>query len=131
MSNDWRRREAWGASDHLRQRTPPDARRHFRQGQQETQGYTPQDKYAGNDNYGKPKDVFIQTVHDADAAALAEMADKYIWLSAYAGNNPRSDYHWQCDAVYDECQRRGRTDIFNDAHTRLTNGAGLTSRYPT
>ena len=35
-----------------------------------------------------------------------------MWLSAYAANNPRSDYHWQCDACYDEAIRRGDEGLY-------------------
>lgn len=48
------------------------------------------------------------------AKILVDM--EMIWLSAYASNNPRSDYHWQCDACYDECKKRGKEDIYNRAH---------------
>ena len=30
-----------------------------------------------------------------------EETERMIWLSAFANNNPRSDYHWRCDACYD------------------------------
>ena len=58
--------------------------------------------YTGNDNYGKLKSEYISKIAAmTDKQLLKETKDK-IWLSAYASNNPRSDYHWQCDACYDE-----------------------------
>jgi len=46
---------------------------------------------------------------------------KYIWLSAFANNNHRSDYHWQCDATYDEWKRRkGNTDMYGKAHKEVS-----------
>lgn len=39
-----------------------------------------------------------------------------IRLSAYAGNNPRSDYHWHVDACFDECDRRGKREIYEEAY---------------
>lgn len=38
-----------------------------------------------------------------------------IWLSAYADSNPRSDYHWQADACYDEARRRGKPELYQQA----------------
>lgn len=57
-------------------------------------------------------------------AQLADECSSKIWLSAYAHNNPRSAFHWQCDACGSECDRRGRTDIYNDTHARLSKEAG-------
>ncbi len=55
----------------------------------------------------------------SDADLWKETKDK-IWLSAYANNNPRSCYHWQCDATYDEWQRRdGHADRYSAAHTEV------------
>lgn len=75
-----------------------------------------QARYRGNDNYGKPKSEYLDRLKGMDDAALEEEAKKLIWLSAYAHNNPRSDYHWQADAIYDECERRGRGDIYKRAY---------------
>lgn len=63
---------------------------------------------------------------DAFKAKLPEMSDddlyeaarKYIWLSAYASNNPRSAYHSMCDATFDEAQRRGKPEIYERARLR-------------
>lgn len=55
---------------------------------------------------------------------LRKAADEFIWLSAYANNNLRSTYHPMCDAVYDECKRRERLDIYRDAHAALVRQAG-------
>lgn len=51
-----------------------------------------------------------------DDAALEKECERKIWLSAYAGNNPRSDYHWQADALYAECERREKGDIYERAY---------------
>ncbi len=56
-----------------------------------------------------------------DAKLFEETKDK-IWLSAYAANNPRSCYHWQCDATYDEWDRRGKTDQYDQAHKQVSRG---------
>lgn len=76
-------------------------------------------KYTGNDNYGRPKQEYLDKIAAMSDKELREETSHAIWLSAYADNNPRSDYHWQCDATYDECQRRGRGEIYSEVHARL------------
>jgi hypothetical protein len=39
-----------------------------------------------------------------------------IWLSAFASNNPRSCYHWQCDSCWREAHNRGKEEIYSRAH---------------
>lgn len=56
----------------------------------------------------------------ADDAALEDEGEQMIWLSAYAANNPRSDYHWKADFVYDECMRRGKPAIYDAAFKRAS-----------
>lgn len=51
---------------------------------------------------------------------LEERAKDKIWLSAFANNNPHSDYHWQADATYDECKQRGKMEIWERAHKRAS-----------
>lgn len=45
----------------------------------------------------------LETMSELD---LTKEVEDRVWLSAFAGNNPRSRYHAECDATYDECQRR-------------------------
>lgn len=59
-----------------------------------------------------------------DDDALRKEANQFIWLSAYANNNPRSAYHWMCDYVYDECSRRGKVNIYSEEHAKLSKEAG-------
>lgn len=55
---------------------------------------------------------------------LRKACNQYIWLSAYANNNPRSKYHWQCDLTYDECKKRNKVDeIYSAEHAKLTREA--------
>ena len=49
---------------------------------------------------------------------LRAACNQYIWLSAYATNNPKSDYHWMADACHDECERRGTVDEVYQAEWR-------------
>jgi hypothetical protein len=69
----------------------------------------------GNDNYGKPKQDYADKLVAMDEAAFLKAAEQAIWLSAYASNNPRSDYHWQASACYDEAGRRGRPELYSRA----------------
>ena len=58
---------------------------------------------------------------------LFEESRKRIWLSAYAANNSISCYHWQCDACYDEAERRGKGGtggIYDRAHKAEMQAAG-------
>lgn len=81
------------------------------------------DKYAGTDNDGRPKREFLERLKAMGGGELRAKASELIWLSAYASNNPRSDFHWQCDAVYDECSRRGKTEIYAEEHRKLVEEA--------
>jgi hypothetical protein len=69
----------------------------------------------GKDNYGKPRQDFANKLVAADEAGYLKIAEQSIWLSAYANNNPRSDYHWQADACADEARRRGNPELYNRA----------------
>lgn len=73
-------------------------------------------RYIGNDNYGKPKISYLLKLTEMSDADLRKACESDIWLSAYANNNPRSDYHWMCDACYDECSRRGKPEIYSQSH---------------
>src|SRR4051812_13090224 len=73
-------------------------------------------KYSGNDNYGHPKTDYLQKLVDMTDKQLKDECESMIWLSAYAANNSRSDYHFMCDGCYDECQRRVKPEIYTKAH---------------
>lgn len=72
------------------------------------------------------------TAYRAKLAGLSEgdffkEVKDMVWLSAYAHNNPRSDYHWQCDLCYDESVRRGGEDsLYDKAHKAVMREAGYT-----
>lgn len=69
----------------------------------------------GKDNYGKLKQEFADKLAAADDKEFIKIAEDKIWLSAFANNNPRSDYHWQADACYDEAERRGKPELYSQA----------------
>jgi len=72
----------------------------------------------GKDNYGHPRQEFADKIAAASEVVFVQMAENRIWLSAYASNNPRSDYHWQADACADEAERRGKPDLYRQAWSR-------------
>jgi hypothetical protein len=69
----------------------------------------------GTSNYGKPRQDFADELAGADDKEFLRIAADRIWLSAYAANNPGSDYHWQADACYDEAKRRGNPELYQRA----------------
>lgn len=72
-----------------------------------------------NDNYGNPKSDYINKLSLMTDEQLLKECDHTIWLSAYAYNNPHSDYHWQCDACYEETKKRDRISIYEQAYKQV------------
>jgi hypothetical protein len=70
------------------------------------------------------KEEFKKKLKEMTDHDLYESCKKYIWLSAYAANNPRSAYHWMCDYCYDESTNRGKPKVYSDAYrvTYMSNG---------
>jgi hypothetical protein len=73
----------------------------------------------GKDNSGKPRQDFAEKMAAMDDDAFVKEAEHRIWLSAYANNNPRSDYHWQADACWSEAQRREKPELYKLAFARV------------
>ena len=69
----------------------------------------------GKDNYGTPRQAFADQIAALDDDAFVKEAEHRIWLSAYANNNPRSDFHWQADACADEARARGKPELYTTA----------------
>ena len=42
-----------------------------------------------------------------------------IWFSAYASNRGESDFHWMCDACFEECKQRGKDELYQKAHEAI------------
>ena len=61
----------------------------------------------------------LEAMSDED---LKKQCEQYIWLSSYAANNPRSNFHWKCDACYDESKRRNRPGIYDSAFRIVEKG---------
>jgi hypothetical protein len=80
------------------------------------------DKYSGNDNHGKPRSLYLKKLAQMTKEELFKETKDKIWLSAYANNNPRSDFHWQVDACYDEWVKRdGNPQNYEKAYNELYN----------
>ena len=71
-------------------------------------------RLSGRGNNGLRQD-FAGKLFDLDDEHFVREAESYIWLSAWAANNPNSDYHWMCDACYHEAMRRGNVDLYQRA----------------
>lgn len=74
----------------------------------------------GKDNYGNPRQEYANVISHKNDTAFLKEAEKLIWLSAYANNNPRSDYHWQADLCYREAVRRGKPELYTQAWERAS-----------
>lgn len=81
-------------------------------------------KYEGKDNYGKPKSAYLEKIAALSDMDLVKEIDNKVWLSAFANNNPRSDYHWQTDACYDEAQRRSKPELYKQGYNRAKASCG-------
>lgn len=75
------------------------------------------------DNKGNLRSDFTEMLAGLTDDDLVEKTEHYVWLSGYAANNPRSDYHWQCDACYDEANRRQKPWLYQ----RGWNGAWVSA----
>jgi hypothetical protein len=80
--------------------------------------------YTGRDNAGKPKSDYVAKIAAMDDAALFKETEMKIWLSAFASNNPRSDYHWHIDAAYDEWVARGKVGEYQRAYEKARRTCG-------
>lgn len=73
----------------------------------------------GTGNYG-PRQPFADKLFALDDEHFGRECESFIWLSAWAANNPNSDYHWQCDVCYNEATRRGSPELYNEAWKRAS-----------
>lgn len=80
-------------------------------------------KFTGNDNSGKPKKDYVERLKSMTDEELSTETERKIWLSAYASNNPRSDYHWHSDACYCEWIRRGKEEGYERAYNKVAKSA--------
>lgn len=64
------------------------------------------------DNSGNPTSAYTAKIEAMDDDALVAEASDKCWLSAFASNNPRSDYHWQTGALYAEAAKRRKPWLY-------------------
>lgn len=76
------------------------------------------------DNSPEKQAAYIAGLETLTDGGLKDEAESKIWLSAFAANNPRSCYHWQCDATYAEATRRGKPEIYSEAHKAAMRSEG-------
>lgn len=81
-------------------------------------------KYEGNDNYGHPRTDYIAKIAGMTDDELLHETEQKIWLSAYANNNRRSDYHWHVDGCYDEWTYRQKPEQYTVAYEAARRSAG-------
>jgi hypothetical protein len=77
-------------------------------------------KLEGKDNKGKPRQEFADRLFAKSDDEFVKFAEQCIWLSAYAANNPRSDYHWQAETCIAEAKRRGKPELYDRAWRRAS-----------
>lgn len=63
---------------------------------------------------------YVAKIQKQDDTAFYNECKNSIWLSAYAANNLRSDFHFMCDACYDESKRRDNGKTYQKAHDVIT-----------
>lgn len=61
----------------------------------------------GIDNYGKPRQEYADKIAAMTDTDLVKETMRVIYLSAYVGNDLRSDSDWQRIACSKECYSRG------------------------
>lgn len=76
------------------------------------------------DNNKQPRSLYFTKIGEMTDEQLLQESEQKIWLSAYANSNPRSDYHWQADACYDEWKKRGKIKQYTVAYEAAKKTAG-------
>lgn len=71
--------------------------------------------YEGNDNYGRPKSLYLDKIAKMPDDKLYSETYQMIYHSARCNNNPKADWHWMCDACWDESKKRGG-EIYKKAY---------------
>ncbi len=71
--------------------------------------------YEGNDNYGRPKRLYLDKIKEMTDDDLSSETYSMIYQAARCANNYKADWHWMVDACYDECKKRDGK-IYNKAY---------------
>lgn len=72
----------------------------------------------GKDNYGRLKQSYADKLPEMTGKEFLDFVSEAIYWSAWANNNPRSDYHWHADVCYRECQRRNEPEVYQEAYEK-------------
>jgi hypothetical protein len=63
---------------------------------------------------------YVEKLRQKNDGDFYEECKNAVWLSAYANNNPRSDFHFMCDACYDESKKRDDGKTYERAHKAIS-----------
>jgi hypothetical protein len=80
---------------------------------------------SGRSNYGTPCQDWADRLAPMTDEEFTNEAAEAVYWSAWADNNPTSDYHWQASACYYEAQRRGDPGLYQRAYDQAKRHAGL------
>lgn len=81
------------------------------------------DKYIRADHSDKQRqdiEAFAGKLPEASDEMFLTLTERMIWLSAYAANNPKSAYHAMADLCHDEAARRGKPELYTQAHEQAS-----------
>jgi len=56
---------------------------------------------------------------------FVEIAERQLWLSAFAANNPKAPAHAEVDAAYDDAVRRSKPWLYNRAYNLAADSCGF------
>lgn len=62
---------------------------------------------------------FLKEIENLTDEELQDKCEHYIWMSGYAANNQRSNYHRMVDALYSKCSREGKVNIYKAAYKEV------------
>ena len=82
---------------------------------------------SGTSNYDRPAQEWADELAPLTDEEFVEKAADAIYWSAWANNNPTSDYHYQASACYYEAARRhdGDTALYQRAYDEARRRAGV------
>jgi len=80
---------------------------------------------SGTSNYDRPAQEWADKVAALDDDQFVSEGAEAIYWSAWANNNPTSDYHYQATVFYYDAQRRGNPGLYQQAFEQAKANAGL------
>jgi hypothetical protein len=64
--------------------------------------------------------VYIEGLKKLPDDILYDVCKDMIWFSSCSSSSGGSDFHWMCDACFEECKRRGKDDLYQKAHKAIS-----------